>query len=987
MKKSNNFPNKLIAEEEIMLMRIGKEWKTIKNEFKNELTQKQKQLFLKWLYYPKNKHNEIHNNNDKNNNRQNNHYKIHNNNHKKLKKNNNNHNNNNNNNNNIQNFINNNKPRTKNYYQKPSEQITLTITKAKSILKTFNQKNINNLINLYLENDVSDKRRTFRETHKRTTNLPTKLFNENNSKDRKTEDRTKIVYEKPFFLAYNYCFFNEKENISNGKIMAHRKSDGEHNKDTLIYKKEFKQIVKVFKNLDISVHDRIFDFQNFGDSMAFVKEDILMNINTYSCKKTLILYLNGHSDSLGNLILYYVRDEHKFKTISCQEIVDHWIKCVIKNKNEENQEMDNELILICDFCYSGVWAQKISDYSGKEEKEIEKEKEEKKEKEEEIGIEIENVQEEKEIEFFEINFASEEKKKRQLKQNISIICSCSPHQISYPMYMADKLADINTSQKSPELEKDYTQIEQILNKYSTENDNFDDIMVSIKKKMNNQLSPKKHIKQDLDYNSENQAKLKISDEKVAQNPVYFTSQKSCEKTQELLQTLNEKLNSIELKEYLNTYQEYYTKMSQEDDNKKTMEKNNKSNENQINFHNYSLDENHKYFPYLKLAKLDYDLMYKKPVNGTYIYAFNVEGDFIAIQTEGIKIVIDLGFTKNSFYFLKRFFYGSKDLHRGKLKIDLLILTHDHQDHLGPFYNTKKRLDHIENFYKTIDVSFIIHSLDISKYDNPILNNSNETKILVIKNKSHDIGLNLKSKGYNNETGRVTEGSITINCSEDVLIYIKPPLKTRNKDENENSLSLILKTKTIENQDFYFLSTGDLVMNKDLQNWLEQFDGLNIDVIKIPHHGSTGYKKNNQTKQLDLIKLIEPRYIIVTHFSKYELPGVDFKNEIEQYDKDLYIIQQKLFPKYEKKIQMKNFSDLNYTINGSNNKIFSILEHFSTKIDQYVFDIKNIKIIEPKINKITKFIQDTTDETIEDIKKLELTIKEKREKEIKKNKKK
>ncbi|KAJ6255577.1 hypothetical protein M0813_11137 [Anaeramoeba flamelloides] len=50
--KSNNFPNKLIAEIEIILMRIGKEWKTIKNEFKNELTKKQKQLFLKWLYCP-----------------------------------------------------------------------------------------------------------------------------------------------------------------------------------------------------------------------------------------------------------------------------------------------------------------------------------------------------------------------------------------------------------------------------------------------------------------------------------------------------------------------------------------------------------------------------------------------------------------------------------------------------------------------------------------------------------------------------------------------------------------------------------------------------------------------------------------------------------------------------------------------------------------------------------------------------------------------
>ncbi|KAJ3433815.1 leucine rich repeat family protein [Anaeramoeba flamelloides] len=50
--QNNNFPNKLIAEKEIILMRIGKEWKTIKNEFQNELTEKQKQLFLKWLYCP-----------------------------------------------------------------------------------------------------------------------------------------------------------------------------------------------------------------------------------------------------------------------------------------------------------------------------------------------------------------------------------------------------------------------------------------------------------------------------------------------------------------------------------------------------------------------------------------------------------------------------------------------------------------------------------------------------------------------------------------------------------------------------------------------------------------------------------------------------------------------------------------------------------------------------------------------------------------------
>ncbi|KAJ3442305.1 protein rcc2 [Anaeramoeba flamelloides] len=283
--KSNNIPNKLIAEKEIILMRIGKEWKTIKNEFQNELTQKQKQLFLKWLYCPvslnfqekqiilevfkllniiqfekqslfsndkllndfqnyikkyansekkvfqinlekkkeKNKKKKNENQNDdlqiksvqinkfvlclrsdlfremifqtfpfqveiekekekkigkkleremerkrkkrneieKKKRKKNNQIQIQNNNHNQTQNNNHDNNNNNNdnnvhkNNNNI-NINNNNKPTTKNTIQKSSEHVILTITKAKTILKNFNQNNINNLINFFLETDVSE---------------------------------------------------------------------------------------------------------------------------------------------------------------------------------------------------------------------------------------------------------------------------------------------------------------------------------------------------------------------------------------------------------------------------------------------------------------------------------------------------------------------------------------------------------------------------------------------------------------------------------------------------------------------------------------------------------------------------------------------------------------------------------------------------------------------------------------------------------------
>ncbi|KAJ3423716.1 hypothetical protein M0812_30250 [Anaeramoeba flamelloides] len=86
-------------------------------------------------------------NNNNNNNNNKNHVQIQNN------KNKNNNDNNNNSSNDDDN--NNNKPTTKNSLQKSSEQLILTNTKAKNILKTFNQNNINNLINFFLEKDVS----------------------------------------------------------------------------------------------------------------------------------------------------------------------------------------------------------------------------------------------------------------------------------------------------------------------------------------------------------------------------------------------------------------------------------------------------------------------------------------------------------------------------------------------------------------------------------------------------------------------------------------------------------------------------------------------------------------------------------------------------------------------------------------------------------------------------------------------------------------
>ncbi|KAJ6248384.1 hypothetical protein M0813_17722 [Anaeramoeba flamelloides] len=49
----NKWPNKLIMEKEIILMRTGKNWKQIKDNYITYLNKEQKKLFKKWLYLPK----------------------------------------------------------------------------------------------------------------------------------------------------------------------------------------------------------------------------------------------------------------------------------------------------------------------------------------------------------------------------------------------------------------------------------------------------------------------------------------------------------------------------------------------------------------------------------------------------------------------------------------------------------------------------------------------------------------------------------------------------------------------------------------------------------------------------------------------------------------------------------------------------------------------------------------------------------------------
>lgn len=176
---------------------------------------------------------------------------------------------------------------------------------------------------------------------------------------------------------------------------------------------------------------------------------------------------------------------------------------------------------------------------------------------------------------------------------------------------------------------------------------------------------------------------------------------------------------------------------------------------------------------------------------------NGESTIIMDRLGGPVIVIDTGDgTHNAVSnFLKS---------KGIKKIDLLIITHNHNDHNGEVL--------------TILKEFKVTKIVISAYDNSVLKNlSNVQKV---------------------RTGDV----LTV---KDFIIHIVHP-NQKYENENDNSIVLLMR---ISNKKFLFM--GDATKKVE-----EQLLFLDVDVLKVGHHGS------NTSTSDKFIKSVSPEYAIV-----------------------------------------------------------------------------------------------------------------------------
>jgi len=215
-----------------------------------------------------------------------------------------------------------------------------------------------------------------------------------------------------------------------------------------------------------------------------------------------------------------------------------------------------------------------------------------------------------------------------------------------------------------------------------------------------------------------------------------------------------------------------------------------------------------------------------------------QGDAIFIEMQDATMLIDAGESN----------YGDKvkeyinDL--GYNKIDYVIGTHPHSDHIG-------------------GLEEVIESFEIGEIYLPKVVHTSQTYENLLNT--------IKEKGMRVKTGKK---GVTVIDSDDINAYIISP--TEEVMSNLNNYSIVLK---MDFGNTSFLFTGDIesLIEKNI------LDEVDVDVIKVPHHGS------DTSSSLDFIKSVSSKYAIISVGldNIYNLPSNEIINRWENDGNKVY----------------------------------------------------------------------------------------------------
>ncbi|QIB26341.1 DNA internalization-related competence protein ComEC/Rec2 [Caloranaerobacter azorensis] len=149
-----------------------------------------------------------------------------------------------------------------------------------------------------------------------------------------------------------------------------------------------------------------------------------------------------------------------------------------------------------------------------------------------------------------------------------------------------------------------------------------------------------------------------------------------------------------------------------------------------------------------------------------------------------------------------------------------------------------------------------------------------------ENMENDIYLDIIKKAAENDIPiKILTRGDKINITKNVSFEVLYPSKgiNKNKFENENNLSMVLLLNAYGKK---ILFTGDI--ESEVENILSSQNNIDIDVIKVPHHGS------NTSSTEEFLRSVKPEYgIISVGINRFGHPSDEVLKRYKKYNIKIY----------------------------------------------------------------------------------------------------
>lgn len=285
-------------------------------------------------------------------------------------------------------------------------------------------------------------------------------------------------------------------------------------------------------------------------------------------------------------------------------------------------------------------------------------------------------------------------------------------------------------------------------------------------------------------------------------------------------------------------------------------------------------------------------------NGNYtdsdleVYFFDVgQADSILLKTDDLVMLVDTGNAgdADTTFKLSNKINLSHELNRlGISKIDYLIATHPHEDHMGSMYKILKTFD-----VKELYANNILPEEEWTGYYRRFVEalENSETHLVVPTTK--DEGEIIQEIYNHNVNVENEEDKIEYHSEDyfrvgdiipfgDALVTILAPNSAKYSDTNDYSIVIM-----VEFEDVRLLLTGDagkVSENEMISRSLDSGFDLDCDILKVGHHGS-------RTASTDsFISKVKPEYaiIMVAEDNSYGLPDEDVLERLENIGAKIYM---------------------------------------------------------------------------------------------------